>query len=80
MLVGEQPGDYEDVAGSHSLVRLVKSWIGRLEDAESIGRRFTSRTRLNISMGAARQTPDHQNKLARDRSVPAVVGSGAANR
>ena len=41
MLVGEQPGDYEDVAGKPFVGPAGKIMDRALANAESIGRRFT---------------------------------------
>ena len=45
MLVGEQPGDYEDVAGKPFVGPAGKSWIKRWKKRESIARQCTSPTR-----------------------------------
>jgi uracil-DNA glycosylase len=45
MLVGEQPGDYEDLAGKPFVGPAGKSWIARWKKRESIVKKFTSPTR-----------------------------------
>jgi uracil-DNA glycosylase len=45
MLVGEQPGDYEDVAGKPFVGPAGKLWTARLKKPGSIARKFMSPTR-----------------------------------
>jgi len=74
MLVGEQPGDYEDVAGKPFVGPAGKIMDRALEEAGiDRGEAF--------QMGAARQkTHSPETELARNRRLPSVVGSGAATR
>src|ERR1700693_856447 len=44
MLVGEQPGDYEDVAGKPFVGPAGKLWIARSKKPESIASKLTSQT------------------------------------
>jgi uracil-DNA glycosylase len=44
MLVGEQPGDYEDMAGKPFVGPAEKLWIARSKKPESIASKFTSQT------------------------------------
>ena len=74
MLVGEQPGDVEDIAG--------KPFVGPLEDcstaassrAESIGRGSTSPTPSNTSSGCRADRDGSTANPARSRSKPAFRG------
>src|SRR5437773_11781213 len=58
----------------HSLVRLGKSWIGRSRTPESIGRRLTSRKRLNSSNGSRAANAGFIRNQTRARSQRAGRG------
>jgi len=90
MLVGEQPGDYEDVAGKPFVGPAGKIMDQALEEAgidrkqvyvTNAVKHFKWEPRGTFQMGGARQTADpSETEFARDRSLPTVAGSGVTNR
>jgi hypothetical protein len=74
MLVGEQPGDYEDVAGKPFVGPAGKIMDRALEEAGIDRKKFTSRMRSNISNGSrAVNAASIRTKLTRGRRLSPVA-------
>jgi len=81
MLVGEQPGDYEDVAGKPFVGPAGKIMDQALEEAGIDRSKVYHERSETFQMGAARETADSsETKFARDCSLPPMAGNGVANR
>jgi uracil-DNA glycosylase family 4 len=81
MLVGEQPGDYEDVAGKPFVGPAEKIMDRALEEAGIDRKQIYVTNGEAFQMGAARQkTHSPETERARNRRLLSLVGSGAATR
>ena len=82
MLVGEQPGDYEDVAGKPFVGPAGKIMDRALADA-GIDRSqvYVTNAVKHFKWEPRGKRRIHQKpELARNRSVPSLAGSGTADR
>ena len=80
MLVGEQPGDYEDQEGKPFVGPAGKIMDQALEEA-GIDRKevYVTNAVKAFQMGASgKRSNSSETKFARDRSLSPVAGSGAA--
>jgi uracil-DNA glycosylase len=82
MLIGEQPGDSEDVTGKPFVGPAGKIMDEALEEAGiDRGEVYVTNAVKHFKWGAPRQTADSsETELARNRRLPPVGGSGIANR